>query len=264
MGLLDRKKGVVYGVRNEWSLGWGCARSLAREGATLAMTYFGDREESKVKSLAASLGDGVVVLVEPCDLLNPEQVAALHVKLEATLGKLDFVVHAVAFAKGLDGRMVDVSASDFDVSLGSSTYTLISAVQAAEPLMADGGSVVTLTYLGGGRVVPNYNTAGIAKAALESTVRYLANDLGPKQIRVNAVSAGPVKTLSALGIKGFKDMVKAVANAAPLRRSTTIDEVGDATAFLVSDLSRGTTGDILYVDSGYHIMGMPNYGADAE
>ena len=262
MGLLDGKKGVVYGVRNEWSLGWGCAKSLAREGATFAMTYFGEREESKVKSLATSLGDGVVPIVEPCNLLDPEQVTALHEKLEAQFGKLDFVIHAVAFAKGLDGRMIDVSADDFDVSLGSSTYTLIAAVKAAERLMTDGGSVVTLTYLGGEKVVPNYNTAGIAKAALESTVRYLANDLGPQQIRVNAVSAGPVKTLSALGIKGFKDMVKSVSNAAPLRRATTPDEVGDATAFFVSDWSRGTTGDVLYVDSGYHILGMPNYGPE--
>jgi enoyl-[acyl-carrier protein] reductase I len=265
MGLLDGKKGLIYGVRNEWSLGWGCARSLAREGATFVMTYFGEREESKVRGLAAELGEGVVPLVLPCDLLQPDQVAALHTRIEATLGKLDFVIHAVAFAKGLEGRTVDVSASDFDVSLQSSTFTLVAAAKAAEPLMVDGGSIVTLTYLGGMKVVPNYNTAGIAKAALESTVRYLAYDLGPKQIRVNAVSAGPVKTLSALGIKGFRDIVKSVANAAPLRRPTTIDEVGDSAAFFVSDWSRGTTGDVLYVDSGYHVMGMPNYGPnDAE
>lgn len=264
MGVLDGKKGLIYGVRNEWSLGWGCAKSLAREGATFAMTYFSEREETKVRNLAAGLGDGVVPLIAPCDLLNPEQVADLHTQVESTLGKLDFVIHAVAFAKGLEGRTVDVSAADFDISLQSSTYTLMAAAKAAEPLMTDGGSIVTLTYLGGPKVVPNYNTAGIAKAALESTVRYLAYDLGSKQIRVNAVSAGPIKTLSALGIKGFKDIVRSISNAAPLKRATTIDEVGDASAFFVSDWSRGTTGDVLYVDSGYHIMGMPNYGADTE
>jgi enoyl-[acyl-carrier protein] reductase I len=262
MGLLAGKKGLIYGVRNKWSIGWGCAQSLAREGASFAMTYFGEREEGDVRKLAAELGVDAVPLVAPCNLLVPEEVEALHARVEKTLGRLDFVIHAVAFAKGLEGRMVDVSAADFDISLASSTYTLVAAAKAAEPLMTEGGSIVTLTYLGGPRVVPNYNTAGIAKAALESTVRYLAHDLGPQQIRVNAISAGPIKTLSALGIKGFKDIVKSISNAAPLKRSTTIEEVGDAAAFFVSDWSRGVTGDVLYVDSGYHVMGMPNYGPD--
>jgi enoyl-[acyl-carrier protein] reductase I len=260
MGLLDGKKGIVYGVRNEWSAGWGCAKSLAREGATFCMTYFGEREESKVRDLAASLGDGVVPIVEPCNLLDPNDIAALHEKLAAQFGTLDFVIHSVAFAKGLEGRMVDVSGPDFDVSLSSSTYTLIAAAKAAEPLMPNGGSIVTLSYLGGERVVPHYNTAGIAKAALESTVRYLAADLGVGGIRVNAVSAGPMKTLSALGIKGFRDILKSIANASPLGRGTTIDEVGDTTAFFVSDWSRGTTGAVLYVDCGYNILGIPDFG----
>ncbi len=260
MGLLDGKKGILYGVRNSWSAGWGCAQSLAREGAQFVMTYYGEREENDVKKLAAKLPEGSVPLIEPCNLLDPEQIAALHEKVAATFGTLDFVVHSVAFAKGLDGRMIDVSGPDFDISLQSSTYTLIAAAKAAEPLMTNGGSIVTLSYLGGVRVVPNYNTAGIAKAALESTVRYLAHDLGAQNIRVNAISAGPMKTLSAMGIKGFRDILKSIASAAPLHHNTEITEVGDTCAFFVSDWSRGTTGDVLYVDSGYHILGIPDYG----
>jgi enoyl-[acyl-carrier protein] reductase I len=262
MGLLDGKKGLIYGVRNEWSAGWGCAKSLAREGATFAMTYFGDREESTVKKLAASLGDGVVPVVEPCDLTVPDQIAALHEKLGATLGSLDFVIHSVAYARGLEGRFVDVVGPDFDISLQSSVYTLVAAAKAAEPLMTNGGSIVTLTYLGGERVIPNYNAAGIAKAALESSVRYLANDLGPHAIRVNAISAGPMKTLSALGIANFRKMLKFHASTAPLRHNTQIEEVGDTCAFLVSDWSRGSTGAVLYVDSGYNILGLPGYDGE--
>ena len=169
-----------------------------------------------------------------------------------------FVVHSVAFAKGLDGRYVDISSDDFNISLNVSAYTLVTAAKAAEPLLNPGSSIVTLTYLGGERVIPNYNTAGIAKAALDASVKYLANDLGPeKGIRVNAISAGPMMTLSARGIKGFVDMYKFSAEVSPLRHATLIDEVGDTCAFLVSNLSRGVTGHILYVDSGYHILGMP-------
>ncbi len=254
MGLLDGKKGLIYGVRNSYSIAWGCAKSAAREGATFALTYFGEREEKDVRKLAASLPEGTVTLIEPCDLNSPEQVAALHEKL-AGLGQLDFMVHAVAYARGLQGRFVDVSYEDFEISLRSSTYTFVAAVKAAEPLMAAGGSIVTMTYLGGERVVPNYNTAGITKSALESCVRYLANDLGPGKIRVNAISAGPVKTLSAKGIAEFGKMYNGVAAVAPLRKATDPGEVGDTCAFLVSDLARALTGDILYVDSGYHILG---------
>lgn len=254
MGLLDGKKGLIYGVRNSYSIAWGCAKSLAREGATFALTYFGEREEKDVRKLAATLPEGTVTLIHPCDLTKPEEVAALHEKL-APLGSLDFVVHAVAFAKGLQGRFVDVSYEDFEISLRSSTYTLVAAAKAAEQFMTAGGSIVTLTYIGGERVIPNYNTAGITKAALESCVRYLANDLGPQNIRVNAISAGPVKTLSAKGIANFGAMYKGVAAVAPLRKATDPDEVGDTCAFLVSNLARALTGDIIYVDSGYHILG---------
>lgn len=260
--LLEGKKGLIYGVRNERSIGWGCAQSLAREGAQLALTFLGEREERDVRKLAPTLPNDAVKLIAPCDLTQPEQIDALHAQLRDTLGTLDFVVHSVAFAKGLSGRYVDTSADDWMVSLNVSAYTLVAAARAAEPLMTGGGSMVTLTYIGGERVIPNYNSAGIAKAALESSVRYLASDLGPQNIRVNAISAGPTMTLSARGIAGFKDMYNLSAEVSPLRHATTIDEVGDACAFLVSNLSRGVTGDILYVDSGYHILGMPTLGAE--
>jgi enoyl-[acyl-carrier protein] reductase I len=258
MGLLEGKKGIIYGLRNERSAAWGIAQSLAREGASFALTFLGDREEKDVRKLAPQLGEGSVPLIAPCDLTDPAQVTALHEQLKETFGTLDFVVHSVAFAKGLDGRYVDISSDDFNISLNVSAYTLVTAAKAAEPLLNPGSSIVTLTYLGGERVIPNYNTAGIAKAALDASVKYLANDLGPeKGIRVNAISAGPMMTLSARGIKGFVDMYKFSAEVSPLRHATLIDEVGDTCAFLVSNLSRGVTGHILYVDSGYHILGMP-------
>ena len=260
--LLEGKKGLIYGVRNERSIAWGCAQSLAREGASLALSVFSEREEKDAQKLAATLPGGAVKLVTQCDMTSPEQMASLHERLRAEWGTLDFVVHSVAFAKGLSGRYVDNTAEDFAVSLNASAYTLVAAARAAEPLMAGGGAIVTLTYIGGERVVPNYNSAGIAKAALESSVRYLANDLGPQGIRVNAISAGPTMTLSARGISGFGDMYKQHARVSPLRHSTTPDEVGDACAFLVSSWARGITGDVLFVDSGYHVLGFPTLGAE--
>jgi enoyl-[acyl-carrier protein] reductase I len=257
MGLLTGKKGIIYGVRNERSIAWGCAQSLAREGAQFALTYLGEREEKDVRKLAPKLGEDAVPVIAPCDLTKPEQVAELHAQVGGAFGSIDFVIHAVAFAKGLEGRYADVSEEDFLISLNISAYTLVTAARAAEPLMNGKGSIITLTYIGGERVIPNYNTAGVSKAALESSMRYLANDLGPQGIRVNAISAGPVMTLSARGISGFTDMYKLTGRVSPLRHSTTIDEVGDAAAFLVSDWSRGITGDVMYVDSGYHILGMP-------
>ncbi len=258
MALLDGKKGIIYGVRNSYSIGWGCAQSAAREGAKFALTYFGEREEKDVRKLAATLPEGTVPLIAPCDLTKPEQVEALHAKVAETFGTIDFMVHAVAFAKGLTGRFVDTVYEDFEVSLRSSTYTFVAAVKAAEPLMTDGGACVTLSYIGGEKVIPNYNSAGISKAALESAVRYMANDLGPQKIRVNAISAGPVKTLSAKGIANFSAMYKQVGQVAPLRKATDPDEVGDACAFLLSPLARAITGTTLFVDSGYHILGFSN------
>ena len=258
MGLLDGKKGIIYGVRNAYSIGWGCALSAAREGAQFALTYFGEREEKDVRKLAATLPEGSVPLIAPCDLTKPDEVAALHNQVAEVFGTIDFMVHAVAFAKGLSGRFVDNTYEEFEISLRSSTYTFVAAVKAAEPLMPYGGACVTLTYLGGEKVIPNYNSAGISKAALESAVRYMANDLGPQKIRINAISAGPVKTLSAKGIANFSAMYKQVGAVAPLRKATDPGEVGDACAFLLSPLARAITGTTLFVDSGYHILGFSN------
>ncbi|MDQ2687470.1 MAG: enoyl-ACP reductase [Armatimonadota bacterium] len=257
MGILEGKQGIIYGVRNERSIAWGCARSLAREGARLAMTFLGEREEKDVRKMAPTLPGGEQSLVMGCDLTNDAQIAALHETLQSEFGRVDFVIHAVAFAHrdDLGGRFADTSRTGFSQALDVSAYTLTAAARAAEPLMTEGGSIMTLTYLGSERVVPNYNVMGVAKAALEASVRYLAADLGPAQVRVNAISAGPTMTLSARGIKGFTEMYKESADRAPLRRHTTADEVGDTAAFLVSDWSRGITGEVIYVDNGLHILG---------
>lgn len=257
MGILDGKQGIIYGVRNERSLAWGCAKSLAREGARLCLTFLGEREEKDVRKMAPTLPGGDNVLVQGCDLTKDDDIAALHNAVREHFGRVDFVVHAVAFASKdeLSGRFSDTSRGGFAQALDVSAYTLTAAARAAEPLMTEGGSVVTLSYLGAERVVPNYNVMGVAKAALEASVRYLANDLGPGGIRVNAVSAGPTMTLSARGIAGFTEMYKESVSRAPLRRNTTADEVGDATLFLCSSWARGITGEVIYVDNGLHILG---------
>jgi enoyl-[acyl-carrier protein] reductase I len=254
--LLENKFGLIYGVRNERSIAWGCAQSLAREGARLALAYFSEREEKDVRKLAATLPNADSILFQQCDLTVESQVAALHSAVASEFGKLDFVLHAVAFAKkdDLSGRFVDTSADGFALALNSSAFTFVTAARHAEPLMAGGGSLITLTYLGSEKIVKNYNVMGVAKAALESSARYLANDLGPSGIRVNAVSPGPTMTLSARGIAGFTDMYRSVVDVAPLRHNTTIHEVGDTVAFLASDLGRGITGEIIYVDSGLHAL----------
>lgn len=257
MGILEGKQGIIYGVRNERSIAWGCAQSLAREGARLALTFLGEREEKDVRKHAPTLPGGDQTLIMGCDLTDDAQIAALHDKIKSEFGRVDFVVHAVAFAHrdDLGGRFADTSRSGFNQALEVSAYTLTAAAHAAEPLMTEGGSILTLTYLGSERVVPNYNVMGVAKAALESSVRYLASDLGPQQVRVNAISAGPTMTLSAAGITGFKGMFRESVDRAPLRRNTTIGEIGDTAAFLVSDWSRGITGEVIYVDNGLHILG---------
>ena len=257
MGILDGKMGIIYGVRNEKSLCWGCAQSLAREGARLALTFLGEREEKDVRKLAPTLPGGDRTVIQGCDLTSEEQVAALQETLAKEFGRVDFVIHGAAFANrdDLSGRFVDTSRAGFAQALDVSAYTLTVAAKAAEPLMTEGGSILTLSYLGAERVIPNYNVMGVAKAALEASVRYLASDLGPGGVRVNAISAGPTMTLSARGISGFTDMYKDVVSRAPLRKNTTIDEVGDTAAFLVSDWSRGITGETLYVDNGLHILG---------
>lgn len=257
MGLLDGKHGLIYGVRNERSLGWGCAQSLAREGARLAFSVMTEREEKDAQKLSATLPPTAHGFVQICNLTSDEDIAALHTRLAEEFGRLDFVIHAAAFSPkdGVSGRFVDVSRASFGTAVESSTFSFVAAAKAAEPLMTEGGSLLTLTYLGAERVITNYNAMGIAKAGLEAAVRYLAADLGPQKVRVNAISAGPTMTLSARGIADFTDMYKDVPNRAPLRKNTTIDEVGDTAAFLVSDWSRGITGEVLYVDNGLHILG---------
>ena len=220
MGILDGKQGIIYGVRNERSLGWGCAASLAREGARLAYSVLSEREEKDVVKLAATLGEDAAAFVQLCDLTKDDDIDALHARVRAEMGRLDFVVHAAAFSPkdGISGRFLDVSRASFQTAVEASVYSFLAAAKAAEPLMTGGGSLLTLTYLGAERVIPNYNTMGAAKAALEASVRYLASDLGPSGIRVNAISAGPTMTLSARGIAGFSEMHREARETAPLRK----------------------------------------------
>ena len=257
MGILDGKQGIIYGVRNERSLGWGCAQSLAREGAMVAFSVMTEREEKDAQKLAATLPAGTASFVQICDLTHDDEIAALHKRAGEELGRLDFLIHAAAFSPkdGIDGRFVDVSRASFATALEASAYSFVAVAKDAEPLLSESASLLTLSYLGSERVVPNYNTMGVAKAALESAVRYLAADLGPQGVRVNAISAGPTMTLSARGVTGLSTMFKESANIAPLRRNTAIADVGDTSAFLVSDWSRGITGEVIYVDNGLHILG---------
>src|SRR4051812_6098438 len=254
--LLEGKHGLILGIANKRSLAWGIAQSVAREGARLAVTYQGERLEENVRELAAGLDRPVIL---PCDVAKDEDLEALAASVKEELGGLDFVVHAVAYAmpKDLEGEFVNTSREGYRVAQDISSYSLTALVRRTAPLMEGrGGSVVTLTYLGGARVVPNYNVMGVAKAALEASVRYLASDLGPRGIRVNAISAGPVKTIAASGVHGISKMLEYHRSQAPLRKNTEQEEVGDAALFLVSRLSRGVTGEVIHVDGGFHVMGM--------
>lgn len=259
-GIAAGKRILVTGARNKWSIAWHCALSLRREGARLAYSVYSEREEEDVKKLLAGEGDTESSILL-CDATNMEQVDSLAQQMGSLFdGKMDGLIHGMAFARREDiiGEYVTTSQSGFALAMDTSVYTLIALTRAARPLMnaAGGGSVITLTYLGSEKVVQGYNVMGVAKAALESSVRYLAYDLGKENIRVNAISAGPIKTLAASGIGGFRSMLDVVANTAPLKRGIDADEVGDTAAFLLSDLSRGITGEIIYVDAGYNIMGM--------
>jgi enoyl-[acyl-carrier protein] reductase I len=254
--LLQGKTGLILGIANKRSLAWGIAQSVAREGARLAVTYQGERLEENVRELAAGLDRPVIL---PCDVSKDEDLEALAASVKKELGGLDFVVHAVAYAlrEELDGDFVNTSREGYRTAQDISSYSLTALVRRTAPLMEGrGGSVVTLTYLGGERVVPHYNVMGVAKAALECSVRYLAADLGPKGIRVNAISAGPIKTIAASGVHGISKMLEYHRANAPLRKNTEQEEVGDAALFLVSRLSRGITGEVLHVDGGFHVMGM--------
>jgi enoyl-[acyl-carrier protein] reductase I len=256
--LLEGKVGLVLGIANKRSLAWGIAQAVSREGARLAVTYQGERLEENVRELAAGLRDPVIL---PCDVSRDEDIDALMEGVRKELGALDFVVHAVAYAlrEELDGEYLNTSREGYRVAQDISSYSLTAVSRRAAPLMEGRpGSIVTLTYLGGERVVPHYNVMGVAKAALDCSVRYLAADLGPKGIRVNAISAGPIKTIASSGVHGISKMLEYHRTHAPLRKNTEQEEVGDAALFLVSPLSRGVTGEVLHVDGGYHVMGMSN------
>lgn len=252
--LLSGKKGLIIGVANKHSIAWAIAQSAAAQGAQLYFNYQNDRLKENVEELVATMPGSKAF---PCDVGDDAQIESLmqHVGKEA--GRLDFLVHSVAFAprEELTGQFVNTTRKGFATALDVSAYSLVAVTKAALPLMTDGGSVVTLTYLGAERVVQNYNVMGVAKAALEASVRYLAHDLGPKNIRVNAISAGPIKTLAARGVSGISKMVDHHKEYAPLRRATEQGEVGDTALFLVSSLGRGITGEVIYVDGGYHIIG---------
>ena len=254
--ILEGKTGVILGVANKRSLAWGCARSLAKAGMRLAFTYAGDRLEKGVRALADECPGSIVL---PCDVTKPEEIDALFESVRAEFGHLDSVVHAIAFARReeLQGNFFDTTKDGYMQAHEVSAYSLTAVARRALPLMEGReGSIITLSYLGAERVVPNYNVMGIAKAALEASVRYLAADVGPRGIRVNAISAGPIRTLSASGVKDFNDMIDNIAEKAPLRRNVTAEEVGDACLFLAGPHSRGITGTVLFVDAGYHIMGV--------
>ena len=253
--LLEGTRGLIMGVANDKSLAWGISRFCAAHGAELGFTYQGEALEKRVRPLAESVGG---TLVEPCDVTDEASLEAVFAKVKQQWGQLDFVVHAIAFSdkNELKGKYVDTSRENFNRSLDISCYSFTAVSRHAAPLMNDGGSLLSLTYLGAERVMPHYNVMGVAKAALEASVRYLAMDLGDDNIRVNAISAGPVKTLAASGIGDFRYILKWNELNSPLKRNTTLDDVGGAALFLLSELGSGTTGEILHVDSGYHVVGM--------
>ena len=252
--LLEGKKGLIVGVANKHSIAWAIAQSAVKEGAKLAFNYQNERLKANVEELAATI-EGAKIF--PCDVGSDSEIEELMKNVEAEMGQLDFLIHSVAFAprEELTGEFVNTSRSGFATALDVSAYSLVALSRAAMPLMREGGSIVTLSYLGAERVVPHYNVMGVAKAALEACVRYLANDLGPRGIRVNAISAGPIRTLAARGVSGITKMVDHHREVAPLRHATEQAEVGDTALFLVSSLSRGITGELIYVDGGYNILG---------
>lgn len=256
MGMMDGKTAVIFGVANKRSIAWGITTALVREGARVALNYQNERMEPGVRKLAKELPEDT--FISRCDVSQQAEIDSFFEALGSDIDGLDALVHCVAFAKReeLGGRFIDTSLDGYNLAQHVSAYSLVSLAKAAEPLMEGrNGAILALTYLGAVRVVKSYNVMGIAKAALESSVRYLAADLGPGGTRVNAISAGPIKTLSAMGVTGFSDIQKAIAEYAPLRRNVTREEVGNTAAFLLSNLSSGVTGQVIYVDSGFSIMG---------
>jgi enoyl-[acyl-carrier protein] reductase I len=256
MPLLEGKTGIVFGVANKRSIAWAIAQAWAREGAKLAFTYQGERVKENVEELAGTFGADT--LITPCDVTKDEDIARVFAEVGAKFGKLNLLLHSVAFAPkdALEGRFVDTSRDAYLVAHNVSAYSLVALARAAEPLMTDGGSIIGMSYYGAEKVVPHYNVMGVAKASLEASTRYLAYDLGPKKIRVNCISAGPVNTLAARGIAGFTEMLKTYEARSPLRRNLVPEELGATGVFLASDGAACITGQVIYVDGGYSIMGM--------
>jgi enoyl-[acyl-carrier protein] reductase I len=256
MGLVDGKKALIFGVANDHSIAWGIAKALHDEGATVGFSSVEMLLEKRVRPLARSIAS---TFVEPCDVQSDEQIRGVMEKWRAAHGEIDILVHALAFAKreDLDGAFVDTSREGFALALDVSAFSLVALVREARPLLHRGSSVMTLTYYGSEKVVAHYNVMGVAKAALEASVRYLAADLGPAGIRVNAISAGPVRTLAAAGIAGFKQMYGSFADVAPLRSNISIEDVGKTGLYLASDLSTAVTGEVVYVDGGFNVLAVP-------
>jgi enoyl-[acyl-carrier protein] reductase I len=254
-GLMKGKRGLIMGVANQRSIAWGIAQACADASAELAFTYQGEALERRVKPLADSIGANLVL---PCDVTDEASIDAVFDTLKQQWGEIDFVVHAIAFADKdeLTGRYVDTSPGNFAMSLNISCYSFTAVANRAEKLMPNGGSLLTLSYFGAEKVIPHYNVMGVAKAALEASVRYLAADLGKQNIRVNSISAGPIKTLAAAGIGGLRMMLKWNEENAPMRKNVTIEEVGNSALYLLSDLSTGVTGENHHVDAGYNAIGM--------
>lgn len=258
--LMKGKRGLIMGLANDKSLAWGISQYLAAQGAELAFTFQGEALEKRVRPLAGSLNSKLIL---PCDVTDEASMDAVFAAIEKEWGAMDFLVHAIAYSdkNELKGQYVDTTAANFAMTMNISCYSFTALARRARPLMKDGGSMVTLTYYGAERVVPHYNVMGVAKAALEASVKYLAADLGGDNIRVNAISAGPVKTLAASGIGDFRYILKWNELNAPLQRNTTLSDVGGAAVYLLSELGSGTTGEVLHVDSGYHVVGMKRVDA---
>lgn len=253
--MLENKIGIIFGVANRRSIAWACASACARHGAEMAFTYQGERLKENVEELSGTLVNSLVI---PCDVTNQSDVDAAFDEVKKKYGRLDFIIHSIAFApkEALEGEFVTTTRDAFRTALEVSAFSLTQVAHAASPLMTQGGSVVTMSYYGAEKVVPSYNVMGVAKAALEASTRYLAADLGKNNIRVNAISAGPINTLSARGVKNMGAMLSYVGDKSPLKRNVRAEEVGNTALFLVSDLSSGITGETIYVDCGYNIMGV--------
>ena len=258
--LMQGKKGLIMGLANDKSLAWGIAKKLHEQGAEMAFSYAGEALKKRVGPLAEQVGSDFLI---ECDVSDMDAMDAAFAQIESRWGKLDFLVHAIGFSdkSELRGKYVDTSLDNFLMTMNISAFSLVAAAKRAAPLMTDGGSIVTLTYYGAEKVMPHYNVMGVAKAALETSVQYLANDLGPDNIRINAISAGPIKTLAASGIGDFRYILKWNELNSPLRRTVTIDDVGGSGLYFLSDLSNGVTGEVHHVDAGYHVVGMKQVDA---